>query len=437
MINGHGALRRVLETACEEHGVNLRDLTVLSPQIDPYRFDTPTSHREGAWAAEQLQRLYGDTKRAHWRGLHYAIIMSPEKVRKPDGSIYQNSDDDWLWLQSSAGKAARWLGYIPFDRIIDQRNAPPIIHRKARVAPEPRLAVEFDITIPDLDDIEPTPVAVGFDVRQAFHFVIFGEKSSLEEILLPIAQRYHADLYLPTGEISDTQIYMMARDAAEDGRPLIVFTVSDCDPAGWQMPISIARKLQAFHDLLFPDLEFEVVPVALTPDQVRAENLPEEPLKPGELRAEKWRNAMGVAQTEVDALTTPSMQRRGVLRRFMDEAFAVYLDPTLDERVREAKEQWYLDAQEAISDQVDQEGLENIKAQAADRLEELRTEIDRINEQLSFASDSITLPPIEVPGPEIDLPDERQALVSLDHDFIEASQALIERKSYGKEDRAQ
>ena len=53
-----------------------------------------------------------------------------------------------------------------------------------------------------------------------------------------------------------------------DGRPLVVFTVADCDPSGCQMPVSISRKLQAFRDLLFPSLRFEIVQAALTIDQV-------------------------------------------------------------------------------------------------------------------------------------------------------------------------
>ena len=64
-------------------------------------------------------------------------------------------------------------------------------------------------------------------------------------------------------------IHRIAKDADDDGRPLVMFTVADCDPAGHQMSVSIGRKLQAFHDLLFPDLRFEVVPVALTVEQVR------------------------------------------------------------------------------------------------------------------------------------------------------------------------
>jgi hypothetical protein len=35
----------------------------------------------------------------------------------------------------------------------------------------------------------------------------------------------------------------MARDAVADGRKLVVFTFSDFDPSGMQMPVSIAVKL--------------------------------------------------------------------------------------------------------------------------------------------------------------------------------------------------
>src|SRR5213076_2709952 len=54
-----------------------------------------------------------------------------------------------------------------------------------------------------------------------------------------------------------------------DGRPMVVFYFADADPAGWQMGVSVARKLQAFKTLEFGDLTFEVRRVALTPDQVR------------------------------------------------------------------------------------------------------------------------------------------------------------------------
>jgi len=346
-LQGINVLRKILEAACTRHKACLSDLTVLSANVDPYRLDTDSGHRDGAWLATQLNKLCGATARIHWRGLHYAIVQD-SKIKKPNSEVYRNTEADWIWLSETAGKAARFLGYVPFERIIDARNAEPIIHRKAKVSPEARLSIGLDVEIPGAEDIEPLPIAKGFTPRQAYCFAIFGEKSSLADIVLPIAQHFEADLYLPQGEISDTQVYQIAKDANADGRPLVVFTLSDCDPAGHQMPISIARKLQAFKDLFFHHLEFEVVPVALTVEQVEAEGLPSTPLKLGEKRAADWREAFGIDQTEIDALTTPT--RRPILERFIRQAFKPYIDRTLDRRVADAKAEWNTAAQDRRAD---------------------------------------------------------------------------------------
>ena len=214
-------------------------------------------------------------------------------------------------------------------------------------------------------------------------------------MVLPIAREFEADLYLPTGEISDTLVYQIAKEANEDGRPLVLFTLSDCDPAGHQMPVSIARKLQAFHDLFFPDLRFEVVRVALTPEQVEAEELPSTPLKSTEKRASRWREAFGIDQTEIDALTTPSKRR--VLQNILRQAFAPYIDPTLSRQVAEAKSEWDASAQEAIEEQIDTERLARLRDEASTKLDDLREQIAQINEQLDLvAGEHFTLPPIDV-----------------------------------------
>jgi hypothetical protein len=429
-LNGHGALRSVLEAAYQEGEYSRAELTVLSAQVDPYRLDTEARHRDGHWAAAQLAKGFGKNKSTHWRGLHYSIVARAN-VCKPDGSIYQNTDEDWVWLSTIAGKAARWLGYIPFERITDSRNSPPIIHRKASVEPDSWVSVCVDVDIPAAEDIEPRPGVAGFVATQAFNFVIFGEKTSLEDVLLPIAREHEADLYLPTGEISDTLLHQIARDAAADGRPLVLIAVSDCDPAGFQMPISIARKLQALRDLLFPNLRFEVVSTALTVDQVRNLTLPSTPLKETEKRADRWREAFGIEQTEIDALAT---LRPAVLREIVTRAFDPYFDRTLKARVREAESDWLSEAEVALTEQTDDALLAELREQAAARLDELRDAIDQINDQMRIGVGDIDLPTIDVPEPEIDEDSGRQALVSFDQDWVTQTRALIERKAYGTEE---
>jgi hypothetical protein len=105
-------LRRLLQETAAEHGLDLKDLTVLAPQNDPFRVDTPARHRDGAWLAATIRELGLTDRRIHLRGLHYAITMHPEPVFKPNGERYVNSHEDWLWLSGDAGKAASSLSAL-------------------------------------------------------------------------------------------------------------------------------------------------------------------------------------------------------------------------------------------------------------------------------------------------------------------------------------
>ena len=299
---------------------------------------------------------------------------------------------------------------------------------KLHAEPVPRavVSVGLDIDIPDADDLIPTVDVRDFRGVQPYKLVFFGEKSSLADVLEPIANERAADLYLPTGEISDTLLHTMAAVGAEDGRPMIVLTFSDCDPAGWQMPISIGRKLQAFQTLLYPELEFAVYRVALTPDQVRAYGLPSTPLKDSERRADRWRSAMGVSQTEIDALASlqPELMRQVAL-----DAIAPFYDTTLDRRVATARNEWRGAAQEILDEQLDSDGHEHIRIQAAARLDDLREEIDRLTNLLDIDVDDIEFPRIDVPEAEV-TEDAEAPLIDSAWSFEDQTQALIDSKSY-------
>lgn len=227
----NGALRQTLEKACAESGFGLGELTVLATPNDPFRVDTEAGHRDGEWLAVQASELGLGDRTIHLRGLHYVLVSG--QVIKPDGAPYMNTDRDWLWLQGGAAKAARWLGYVDFDQIVDARNNEPRVIEVERRDPlawisPGRLYVE----LPSADALEPRPVLVDFVGTQPYRLVLIGEKTSLEDVLAPIAAQHAADLYLPSGEPSDSMLYRMANAGADDGRRMIVFYFSDCDPAG-------------------------------------------------------------------------------------------------------------------------------------------------------------------------------------------------------------
>lgn len=420
---GTGPLRRVLSDAADEVGCGMTALTVLAAQNDPFRVDTPARHRDGEWLAMTAQELGLGDRKIHLRGLHYMVLGRP----KPDGTPYTNTDEDWLWLTGNAGKAARWLGYLPFDQITDQRNAAPEVRIFTPPDPRPYLTVGADVEIPDAEELMPQVALDGFTGAQPYKLVIFGEKSSLADVLGPLAESRQADLYLPTGEISDTLLYQMARIGAEDGRPMVVLCFSDADPAGWQMPISIARKLQGFKALEFGDLEFQVRRVALTPAQVREYGLPSTPLKATELRADAWRDAMQVEQTEIDALGS---LRPDLLRRIARAAIEPFFDSSLDARVSEARWSWLTEAQTVLDESMDPQRLDVIRAEAGAKLATMRAEIDALNDSLRVEVDDVDLPAMVVPTAALNGGAHGTPLVDSRWGFAEQSRRLIEAKAY-------
>jgi hypothetical protein len=428
------SLRAVLDTeitaaAAAGTKLSMKALTVLAPQNDPFRVDTPKGHELGRWLGDAVARLDPD-KRIHLRGLHYAISNAWHPYPKPDGTTYLNDDKNWEWLQGKCAKAARFLGYVPFERIFDKRAGAPIVREFSTPEPTPYLTFPLDVTLPDPGDVIPKLGVFEFEGVQPYHLVLYGEKSSLDETLAPIAREYKADLYLETGEISDSHLYEIAASAVDDGRPLVVLTFSDCDPAGWQMPISISRKLQALKVLLPGMPEFEVHRVTVTPNQVQEYGLPYTPLKDSEKRADSWQQETGVAQTETDALSEEA--RPGLLRQITIEAIKPFYDETLDRRVAEAKTSWIGEAIEVIDRDLDSARLSVLRAQAARKLTEMQQQIQELSDQLRIDVDDFDLPPIDVPRavldrePEIPLIDSRRP-------FADQCRRLIGSKSYRAE----
>jgi hypothetical protein len=424
------ALRLALDQACAEAKCSAGALTVLATANDPFRVDTPKRRQDGEWLAMHAARLGLGNRKIHLRGLHYMLVAAGD-VLKPDGAPYRNTEQDWSWMQEDAAKAARWLGHIPFDQIVDARNAEPVIRpavSRSILPPQAHISVGLDVTVPDAVDLEPWVYVDPFEVPQPYRVVLYGEKSSLEEVLDPIAARVGADLYLPAGELTDTQLHTMAKTGAADGRQMVVLVFADCDPSGWQMAISIGRKLQAFKALLYPDLEFQVRRVALSPEQVRLHGLPSTPLKDTERRADRWREATGTEQTEIDALAA---LRPDLLRRIAEQAVTPFFDPTLNRRCSRAASEWCAACQEAVEAQTDQEHLDDLAAQADEALAALRQEIERLSEQISIDPSGYNLPPRPAhPEPEITVEPDGSPLIDSAWPWVEQSRRLIASKAY-------
>ena len=342
------------ELVCET-GLASERLLVMSAEHDPYAIDTRENRCRADWLREAMQEAGILGRIIHVRGIFYALVAHGG-IARHDGKPFHNTAANWHYIQTVV-RIARWLDTIAFTTIIDERNTPPII-REARAS---IMAIEPAITIaapalsvpPTTGDftLEGLGLVDGFAFphrAQPYNLVIFGEKTGLDPVLGPLAEFYNASLFLPSGEPSDSMLERMAALGARDGRPMIVFTFTDFDPTGNNMPAIIGRKLQALRDLHYPDLDFEIRPVAMTEAQVRTLNLPSTPLKETERRAEAWlARSGGLEQTEIDAL---AVLRPEILIEIAHTAIAPFFDADLAARQREAEEAWLEEARAALAD---------------------------------------------------------------------------------------
>jgi hypothetical protein len=165
---------------------------------------------------------------------------------------------------------------------------------------------------------------------------------------------------------------------------------------------------------------------------VRELDLPSTPLKESEKRADRWRIEFGgLEQTEVDAL---AILRPDALRRIVEEAIAPFYDRTLAARTEDARLEWEAEAQDALDGEVDNDLLRRLHDEAEAKLEGVRAEVDRINEQLRSATDvvGIDLPaPPDPPEPELPEGVKGLPLLSTAWPWVEQTKALKRRKSYG------
>ncbi len=251
-------------------------------------------------------------------------------------------------------------------------------------------------------------------------------------MVLPLAREFEADVYLPNGEISDTMLHQMAKTGAEDERPMVVFVIADFDPGGHQMAISIGRKLQAMRDLLYPKLDFQLFPIALTEDQVREFNLPSTPLKETERRSEDWRAEFDLEQTEIDAL---AQLRPRILEQIVRDAIAPFFDETLYRRLGEAEREWRREANRRLAEQIDQDALQDLKDEAEAEMQQVADDIAAFNDQVDqmVTISGYRLPPMEIPRPDMSKKVYGKPLISSAWSWTKGSRSLIARKTYGNQ----
>lgn len=180
---------------------------------------------------------------------------------------------------------ARYCGFVDWDAIEDRIRVP---HRHS----------EFDDV---LNLIEAAKDSYRLDRwnDQEYYVELFTEKDAISSILRPIADDWHIFLNVNRGYSSATAMYdsskRFLRQYLEEKKCVLLY-LGDHDPSGLDMIRDIDERLEEF------ECDVEVIPIALTLEQVQKYNPPPNPAKITDSRAKKYIRDFGEHSWEVDAL---------------------------------------------------------------------------------------------------------------------------------------
>jgi hypothetical protein len=362
-------------------------LLALSKGNDPFYAEHGSRFDLAEWFAELWDRHNFRTN-VHLRRVHYILVSQSPAVILPNGKPYENTEGCWSLLLQ-AGRDARYLDLIPRHAVIDARN-PDV--EEFLVSPRPS---SIDVThggeLRELKVELPSPPSLELEppvIPQRYHVEIWAEKSTQNDILLPLARSYSLNLFAGAGEVSLTRCDELVGRAKASQRPVRILYISDFDPAGESMPITAARKIEFAIRNRDAELDVQVRPIALTLEQCEQFNLPRTPIKASEKRRDAFEERYGRGATELDALEA---LRPGSLRNIVREEIRRYHDRTLESRlqdkVREVREQLKQANEEAVSWHAEE--LRSIQEEHQRHAQEYNDKVQGINERFSLIQATI------------------------------------------------
>ena len=362
----------------KEHKINIPELLALHKKNDPFFTGSPSTRAEAEWFAG-LWDKFGYKKGIHPRRVHYQLVSQSPLPQRPDGKPYKNNENSWDYL-CDASKYARDLDLVSPHAFVDRRNPEPHIYHNAEDPPAPYMYKEFDLwPLPainasvELDDWRwPKIFNYGYSYsegRQPILLEIWVEKSTMDDVLLPLCEQYGVNLVTGLGFMSDPSAAILIDRIEKAGKPARILYISDYDPAGEGIPIAVARRIEFKLRKASSDLDIKLTPLALTREQVDHYGLPGIPIKDDDKRKEGWEARHGKeSAVELDALEA---KFPGELARIVREHVRQYRDNRLREKM------W--DAQTEADDRTEQ-AIEAIIAQYEAGQAELRGRIEAVME---------------------------------------------------------
>jgi hypothetical protein len=200
-------------------GRPLFTLYALSVANDPFIAGQPARRAAAEWFAEVWNDL-GVERGFHLRRIHYAAMSQDPPILMPNGKPYINTDECAGFLNHAA-LDARHLDLVDAEDLVDRKNAEPAIYlAQGDDTPGSIQCGTGGLMLGDSTQITPV---LGFPnlqlfrptITQRFHVEVWCEKSTMNDILMPLGVSYGVNIVTATGELSLTHCLQLVQRAEE------------------------------------------------------------------------------------------------------------------------------------------------------------------------------------------------------------------------------
>lgn len=456
---GREGIKELKEKLRKEQGIKviIPDLLAMGNAEDPFYAGGKTDTRRAKWFTKLWQqfKLGSDT---HIRRIYYRIV-SLANIKTDEGKVFQPTKNDYFLLGVSS-KKAREMGLVPAEDFIDRRNPQPIVYPyEWPEEPDWEAEEEWELVWPEINtwlglDWElPDYYLTGYEYvedLQPNHIEIWIEKSDMNDILIPLCERYHINLVVGIGVQSISQAVRLLKKRV-GYRPCRILYISDFDKAGEIMPMSVARQTEFWQYVYgMRDKDIRLTRILLTKDQVIQYNLPPEEVPESDKIGYTWTQEQAIGgKVELDALEAI---HPGEFEKIVTEAIEKLRDDTLDDKVDEAEEEakdvmknaWD-EAIEPYQDQLDQLGasirkvtlkyepkLKQLNDKMQAELAPFKPQAESLGHALKKAIEDLDVDLPELPEGEAEGEDEMDWLFDSSRDYLEQIKAYKAYKKGGK-----
>jgi len=371
--------RETIKIAAKELGINPQDIVASHITNDPFYQVSKQTEKFAEWFRSVLDQAKEVAPHVlnHLRRLHYYYSSLPD-AKRHNGVPYINDNASWTYL-IRCSKVARYMGYVRYEDLQDQRNPEPRFHADysehqefAMIKTYQDYAFSFQnqgqpdnldwrLGYPHFNCAEDIAKAmakiianddVGYNAQllQPFHLEVWVEKSTVNDVLQPICERFGVNFVVGKGEESITRAKELVGRVVDLGKPTRVFYISDYDDQGVCMPEAVSRKVQFWNAYEHNNkLDVKLCHVALTKNQIERYDLPANPTKvfkkqPIDFKRSRIQQRYTETvrkrhprSTELDALEA---LHPGELGRILTEALSQFVDVQLQERINDAVEDY-------------------------------------------------------------------------------------------------